>query len=96
MKLSIQKIGDVLKSPQERTEKFNKEHKLLTFKVGEMVLLKLLNVGRSEDNTAAKFFRYIMDLPYYPSKLVKILPLLLIHTTGKFHGSSLCKYYVKE
>ena len=33
------------------------KRQLLTFKVGEMVLLKSLNVGRSEDNTAVKFFR---------------------------------------
>ena len=47
----IKKITD------ERMEKFNAEHKLLSFKVGEMVLLKALNVCRSEDNTAATFFR---------------------------------------
>ena len=47
----------IIKSAEEHTEKFNSEHKLLTFKEGERVFLKSLNLGRSEDNTAAKFFR---------------------------------------
>ena len=31
---------------EKRAEKFNFKHKLQTFKVGELVLLKALNVGR--------------------------------------------------
>ena len=47
----------IKKCAEERTEKFNADHKLVTFKTGEKVLLRALNVGHREDNTAAKFFR---------------------------------------
>ena len=48
---------------------FNEEHKLLTFKIGEIVLQKALNVGRSEDSTAAKFFR-LYNRPFLLSEQV--------------------------
>ena len=47
----------IKKCTEERTEKCNADHKLVTFKIGERVLLRALNVGHREDNTAAKFFR---------------------------------------
>ena len=90
----------IKKSAEERTEKFNAEHKLLTFKIGEIVLQKALNVGRSEDNTAAKFFR-LYNGPFLLSEQVGKNTYIVTNPTtnrtiGKFHASSLRKYYVKE
>ena len=45
------------KIANKRMEEFNAMHKLQTFRVGEIVLLKAHNVGKSEDNTATKFFQ---------------------------------------
>ena len=44
----------IKKFAEQRTEKFNSEHKLQSFTVGELILLRALNVGRSIDNTKAK------------------------------------------
>ena len=41
----------------QRSEKFNADHKLQSFRVGELILLKALNVSSSIDNTTAKFNR---------------------------------------
>ena len=60
----------IKKYAEQRIEKFNCEHKLQTFKVSELVLLKALNVGRSAGNTAARFFRLycIIVHSYYLNK----------------------------
>ena len=50
-----------------RSEEFNATDKFQTFRVGELVLLKTLNVGKTEDNTATKFFQWTL----YPSKASK-------------------------
>ena len=65
-----------------------------------MVLLKALNVGCSEDNTAGKFFR-LYNGPFLLSEQVgKNTYIVTNHITnrtiGKFHASSLRKYYDKE
>ena len=72
-------------------EKFNVEHKLLSFKVGEMVLLKALYVGHSADNTPAKFFS-LYNGPFLLSVQVgKNMYIVMNHITnrtiGKFHAS---------
>ena len=41
----------IKKCAEEPTEKFNADNKLVTFKIGERVLLRALNVGHREDNT---------------------------------------------
>ena len=78
---------------EERTEKFNADHKLVTFKTGEKVLLRALNVGNREDNTAAKFFR-LYNGPYILSEQVGKNTYIVTNPNtnrviGKFHASSL-------
>ena len=65
----------------------------MSFKVGETVLLKALNVGRSADNTVAKFFG-LYNGPFFFTYIVT--NHITNRTIGKFHASSLCKYYVIE
>ena len=72
----------------------------MSFKTGEKVLLRALNVGRREDNTAAKFFR-LYNGPYVLSEQVGKNTFILTnpntnHMIGKFRASPLRKYYVKD
>ena len=90
----------IKKCAEELTEKFNAEHKLVSFKTGESVLLRALNVARREDNTAAKFFR-LYNGPYTLSEQVGKNTFMLTNPNtnraiGKFHASSLRKYYTKD
>ena len=88
------------KYAEQGTEKFNSEHKLQTFKVGELVLLKALNVGRSADNTAAKIFRLYNGPLLLSEQVGKHTYIVTNHITnktiGKFHATLLRKYYVKN
>ena len=52
----VQADERIRKVATKRTEEFNTTHKLKTFGVGELALLKVHNVGKSEDNTATMFF----------------------------------------
>lgn len=56
---------------KQQSQKFNTEHKLLTFNVGDRVLLKSLNVCQSIDNTVDKFFRLYNGLFRLPGKVAK-------------------------
>ena len=90
----------IKKCAEERTENFNADHKLVTFKIGERVLLRALNVGHREDNTAAKFFR-LYNGPYILSEQVGKNTYIVTNPNtsrviGKFHASSVRKYYVRN
>lgn len=83
-----------------RTEKYNTEHKLVGFKVGERILLKALNVGHRYENTVAKFFR-LYNGPFVLSEKVGKNTFIVSkpdngRVIGKFHASALRKYYCKE
>ena len=82
---------------RKRAERFNTTHKLTNFALGEKVLLKANPVGRRDLNVAAKFFR-LYNGPYLLAE--QLAPHTFIVTTldrrktvGKYHASSLRKYY---
>ena len=90
----------IRKFAEQRTEKFNSEHKLQSFRVGELILLKASNVSSSIDNTTAKFHR-LYNGPFMLSELVGKHTYIVTNpntnkTIGKFHASSLRKYYIKN
>ena len=92
-------IERIINTARQRSEKFNAGHKLKTFNVGERVLLKSLNVGRSIDNTAAKFFR-LYNGPFVLAEKVGKNTFMVANPTnnkvvGKFHVSALRKFYEK-
>ena len=65
-----------------------------------MVLLKANPVGRSEDNTSAKFFR-LFNGPYKLRERVGRNTFIVVDENqnkviGKYHGASLRKYYPRE
>ena len=47
----------IRKFAEQRSEKFNSDYKLQSFRAGELILLKALSVSSSIDNTTAKFNR---------------------------------------
>ena len=58
------RISDVYKRQgMKRVERFDRTHKLVEFKVGDMVLIRSNPVGKRIDNTAKKFFR-LYEGPY--------------------------------
>lgn len=53
----LQVNGRFKKVAEKSINKFNKSHKLQTFQVQEIVLLKAHNFGKTDKSTALKFFR---------------------------------------
>jgi hypothetical protein len=81
----------------QRAQRFNDSHKLVRFEVGEQVLVKAANVGKSEDNTAKKFFPLYRG-PYIIRERVGKNTFTIYNPSnnkvlGKHHASQLRKYY---
>lgn len=93
-KTNIQRKAD------RRKLKFDAGHRLQRFQIGESVLLKTNPVGRSEDNTAKKFFK-LFEGPYTLTERVGrntfiVTDIAKNKSLGKYHGSSLRKYYARR
>ena len=87
----------IVEKGRKRADKFNTTHKLTNFVVGEKMLLKAIPVGRRDINVAAKFFRlyngpYLLAEQLAPHTFI-VTTLDRTKTVGKYHASSLRKYY---
>lgn len=95
-KVAQKRIEDVA---TKKTTKYNAEHRLTKFKVGEKVLIKALNVGSTVENRSAKFLR-LFNGPFVLSDQVGKNTFLVKNPDrnkiiGKYHASSLRKFYEK-
>ena len=93
----VQTDERIRKLASKRSKEFNATHKLQTFTVGKLVLLKAHNVGFTEDNTETKFF-CLDNGPYTLRERVGkntyiIADKQINKGINKFHASSLQKYY---
>lgn len=82
----------------QRTEQFNVIHKLQSFRVGERVLLKAHRVGKTIENTAAKYFR-LYNGPFSLREQVGKNTFIVAeeqwnNVMGKY-TSPLCKFHQK-
>lgn len=96
MKLEHVKRRIVTQS-EKRIQRFNRTHKLKTFEVGELILLKANPVGRRIDNTAKKFFR-LYEGPYELRERVGRQTFIVYDNrrnkvVGKFHANSFRKFF---
>ncbi|XP_043472740.1 uncharacterized protein LOC122505295 [Leptopilina heterotoma] len=87
---------NICKKGKKRADKFNISHKLSEFKVGDQVLLKLLNKSDKENKIIAKFLQ-VYEGPYEIKKVVKKGTYILWDPKSKiekgmYHSQDLKKY----
>lgn len=87
----------IVRKGQIRADKFNSQHKLKTFKSGELILLKTNPVANLLEKKAAKFMRLFAG-PYLLGRQVAkhtflVMDLQNRKCIGKYHGANLRKLY---
>lgn len=96
LKITLAK-RNIIKKGKARASKFNKEHKMCKFNVGDLVLLRALNVSDTEKKKMAKLFE-IYEGPYRLKRQVGEATYVLENPIdhkerGRFHVS-MFKLYI--
>jgi hypothetical protein len=87
----------IKRSAEQRAHRFNEQHRLVRFEPGERVLIRAANVGKSEENTAKKFFPLYRG-PFLLKEQVGKNTFLVYDeenqkNLGNYHASQIRKYY---
>lgn len=87
----------IVRKDQIRTEKFDCQHKLKTFQLGELVILKKNPVANLLEQKAAKCIRLFAGLYLLGRQVARhtflVMDLQNNKCIGKFHGANLHKLY---